>query len=108
MKRPDGRGVMAMTSVTVALAAALAAGRIGPAAVAQPAVVHQAPRLLVVVVIDQMRTDYVDRYGHQWAGGLERLFADGAWFRLAAYPYLNTVTCAGHATVGSGTFPHRH
>ena len=66
------------------------------------------PRLIVVIVVDQMRADYIDQFGHQWTTGLRRLIDDGAWFRLAAYPYLNTVTCAGHATVATGTFPATH
>ena len=33
---------------------------------------------------------------------------DGAVFTHARYPYLTTVTCAGHATIGTGAFPHRH
>ncbi len=66
------------------------------------------PRLVVMVVVDQMRADYVDRFGHQWTKGLRRLFDQGAVFTQAAYPYLGTVTCAGHATVSTGTFPRTH
>ena len=66
------------------------------------------PRLVVVLVIDQMRSDYIDRYQHHWTAGLKRLLADGAWFRHTAYPYLGTVTCAGHATISTGTFPATH
>ncbi len=33
---------------------------------------------------------------------------EGAWFQHAAYPYLNTITCAGHSTIGTGTFPYQH
>lgn len=67
-----------------------------------------APKLVVVLVVDQMRADYVDRYGHQWSRGLRRLVRGGAWFRRAAFPYLNTFTCAGHATVSTGTLPSTH
>jgi predicted AlkP superfamily pyrophosphatase or phosphodiesterase len=63
------------------------------------------PRLVVLLVVDQMRADYIDRFRHQWRGGLRRLIEDGAWFSQAAYPYLNTVTCVGHATISTGTFP---
>jgi len=63
---------------------------------------------LVIVVIDQMRSDYLERYKHFWKEGLARLLADGAVFERAAYPYLNTVTCAGHATIGTGAFPSTH
>ena len=66
------------------------------------------PKLAVLIVVDQMRADYVDRFQADWSGGLKRLVAGGAWFRRAAYPYLNTVTCVGHATVATGTFPRRH
>ncbi|MCX6552451.1 MAG: alkaline phosphatase family protein [Acidobacteria bacterium] len=69
---------------------------------------RSAPKLVVVLVVDQMRGDYVDRYGHQWSGGLRRLITEGAWFRRAAYPYLTTVTCAGHATISTGAFPSKH
>ena len=67
-----------------------------------------APGLLVVLVVDQMRADYIDAYGEHWTGGLRRLFDDGAWFRQAAYPYRSTVTCAGHATIATGALPAGH
>ena len=67
-----------------------------------------APKLAVIIVVDQMRADYVDTFQADWMGGLKRLVREGAWFRQAAYPYLTTVTCAGHATIGTGAYPHRH
>ncbi len=66
------------------------------------------PRLYVIVTVDQMRNDYLDRYGHMWTKGLRRLLDGGARFTQSAYPYMNTVTCAGHATIGTGTFPATH
>jgi predicted AlkP superfamily pyrophosphatase or phosphodiesterase len=76
------------------------------------AAVHAAPapppKLVVLIMVDQMRGDYVDRYGFQWTGGLRRLVDGGAWFRRAAYPYLTTVTCVGHTTVSTGAFPRTH
>jgi predicted AlkP superfamily pyrophosphatase or phosphodiesterase len=66
------------------------------------------PRLVVLISVDQMRGDYVDRYRHQWTKGLHRLITDGAWFRQADYPYYNTVTCAGHASMSTGTVPAVH
>jgi hypothetical protein len=67
-----------------------------------------APRLVVMLVVDQMRNDYIDDYGSNWTHGLRRLVSEGARFRNAAYPYFNTVTCAGHATIGTGTVPAIH
>jgi len=66
------------------------------------------PKLVVVLVVDQMRADYVDKFRAQWKGGLKRLLDNGAWFRRAAYPYASTETCAGHATISTGAFPASH
>ena len=66
------------------------------------------PKLVVMLVVDQMRSDYVDRFQDRWTRGLRRLVDEGAWFRLAEYPYFTTVTCAGHATIGTGALPSVH
>jgi predicted AlkP superfamily pyrophosphatase or phosphodiesterase len=66
------------------------------------------PRLIVILVVDQMRADYLERYAPLLTRGLHRLSEQGAWFTNAAYPYLNTVTCVGHSTIGTGTFPYHH
>ena len=50
------------------------------------------PKLIVVVVADQLRFDYLERYSGRFTGGLKRLMQNGAWYQHAAYPYLNTVT----------------
>ena len=79
----------------------------GAARADDPAPPHR-PKLVVVLVVDQMRNDYIEMYGAQWTQGFRRLLKNGARFRNAAYPYFNTVTCAGHATIGTGTFPSTH
>jgi predicted AlkP superfamily pyrophosphatase or phosphodiesterase len=66
------------------------------------------PKLIVILVVDQMRVDYLQWYGSALTRGFARLTRDGAWFTKAAYPYLNTVTCVGHSTIGTGTFPYHH
>src|SRR5712664_19803 len=66
------------------------------------------PKLVVLLVVDQMRADYVDKFLGQWTGGLKRLVDEGAWFRDAAYPYAATETCVGHATISTGAFPSTH
>src|SRR6202035_3990581 len=66
------------------------------------------PKLVVLLVVDQMRGDYVDKFLGQWAGGLKRLVDEGAWFRDAAYPYAATETCVGHSTISTGAFPATH
>ena len=65
-------------------------------------------KLVVLLVVDQMRADYVDKFRFQWTGGLKRLVEEGAWFRDAAYPYAATETCVGHSTISTGAFPATH
>ncbi|HTC66630.1 MAG TPA: alkaline phosphatase family protein [Candidatus Acidoferrum sp.] len=66
------------------------------------------PKLVVILVVDQMRGDYVDKFQHQWMGGLKRLVNEGAWFHESAYPYGATETCVGHSTISTGAFPASH
>lgn len=66
------------------------------------------PSLLVLVVVDQMRAEYLTRYSAPWTGGLRRLVDEGARYEQTFYPYLNTVTCVGHATLGTGAWPKTH
>jgi arylsulfatase A-like enzyme len=74
----------------------------------QPTVRSARRPLIVMLVVDQMRTDYLERGQPHFTGGLKRLTSQGAWFTDGAYPYLNTVTCAGHATIGTGALPYNH
>ena len=66
------------------------------------------PKLVVILVVDQMRGDYIDKFQQQWTGGLKRLVNEGAWFHEAAYPYGATETCVGHSTISTGAFPSSH
>ena len=66
------------------------------------------PKLVVLLVVDQFRADYIDMYRSQWSRGLHRLVTEGAWFRQANYPYFNTVTCPGHVSVSTGAVPALH
>ena len=66
------------------------------------------PKLVVFIVVDQLRADYPVRYGSLLQHGLKRLTTDGAWYTKAAYPYLNTITCVGHSTIGTGSLPYKH
>jgi predicted AlkP superfamily pyrophosphatase or phosphodiesterase len=66
------------------------------------------PRLLVTVVVDQLRADYLQVFNRHWKSGFRTLLDQGMVFENARYPYLVTITCAGHATIGTGALPHRH
>ncbi len=66
------------------------------------------PSLVVLLVLDQFPSEYIELYGSQWTRGLRRLVDEGALFTEGAYPYGRTATCAGHSTIGTGAFPQRH
>jgi len=65
------------------------------------------PRLLVVVVIDQMRADYLDRYAGDFRGGFKTLREEGAVL-TARHAHVPTETGPGHAVILTGQFPARH
>jgi predicted AlkP superfamily pyrophosphatase or phosphodiesterase len=66
------------------------------------------PKLVVMLAIDQMRADYLEVFKRHWQGGFRTLLSEGLVFDNAHYPYLNTITCAGHSTIGTGTNPRTH
>ncbi|MGE5837814.1 MAG: alkaline phosphatase family protein [Acidobacteriota bacterium] len=94
--------------VALALAWVIVGAGAGPRAIGGTQPRFDPPRLVVILVVDQFRADYVETYGHQWKQGLRRLFDRGAVFRRAAYPYAGSVTCPGHFTIGTGLFPYAH
>ena len=65
------------------------------------------PRLGVVVVVDQMRADYLER-DPSYVGGFKRLAAEGAVFTRARHLHLPTETAPGHAAVSTGRLPAVH
>ena len=67
------------------------------------------PKLAVVVVVDQMRYDYLERfYDYYEEEGFKRLLHDGYNFRNTHYNYISTRTAPGHASLLTGTTPSRH
>jgi predicted AlkP superfamily pyrophosphatase or phosphodiesterase len=67
------------------------------------------PKLVVVIVIDQFRGDYLERYRDQFGEGGFRLFLDrGAYFTDCNYDYANTRTAPGHATLFTGAYTSGH
>ena len=67
------------------------------------------PKLIVVVVVDQLRGDYLERYRDQFGDGGFRLLLDhGAYFTECNYNYANTCTAPGHATLLTGAYSSGH
>jgi arylsulfatase A-like enzyme len=63
------------------------------------------PKLVVVITVDQLRPDYLDRWKTQLTGGLLQLVNEGAVFTDAYQDHAVTETAPGHATVLSGLWP---
>ncbi|WP_020527035.1 alkaline phosphatase PafA [Flexithrix dorotheae] len=67
------------------------------------------PKLLVGIVVDQMRAEYLYRFrGNFGAGGFNRLMGEGFNSKNTHYNYVPTYTGPGHASIYSGTTPRNH
>lgn len=65
------------------------------------------PKLVVGIVVDQMRWDYLYRYSNRYAenGGFKRLLNQGFSCENTMIPYTPTVTACGHASIYTGSVP---
>ncbi|MGD0695668.1 MAG: alkaline phosphatase family protein [Terriglobia bacterium] len=66
------------------------------------------PKLVVMLVIDQFRYDYLVRFRPQFAERGFNLLLAGANFVNCRYDYATTATCPGHATLFTGAYPNVH
>ena len=88
-----------------ALTLLVATLRLAGTAHAQPATATPAsprPKLLLVISIDQMRYDYLDRFGKLFKGGFRTLLQSSAHFQNSRYRHANCETGPGHAVILSG------
>ena len=95
--RPRKSVFAGIASLCLALAFSLAAQQ-RPAAPVPP-------KLVVAIVIDQFRYDYLTRFRSEYTGGLKRMMEEGANFTNARYRHYQTVTATGHSTFLSGATP---
>ncbi|MBX5480297.1 MAG: alkaline phosphatase family protein [Myxococcaceae bacterium] len=91
-----------MSRSLLALCAALAVASAPAASWAK------APRLTLVITIDSGGTDVFQRARPNFKSGLAQAISQGAYFPHVRYPYAETVTAAGHATLATGASPWRH
>ncbi len=74
------------------------------------------PKLVVVLVIDQFRADYLTRFEKNFLpaqsgsklGGFNYLMGKSAYFPFAKYDILQSMTCPGHATILTGSYPYQN
>lgn len=64
------------------------------------------PRLVLLVVVDQFRYDYLERFDDLFGpNGFKRLLRDGASWNQSNYDHMPTYTAPGHATMMTGAYP---
>ncbi len=67
------------------------------------------PKLVIGIVVDQMRYDYIYRYWDNYSEyGFKRLVNEGYFCRNVNYTYVPTYTAPGHASIYTGTTPSMH
>ncbi|MCG6920917.1 MAG: alkaline phosphatase family protein [Acidobacteria bacterium] len=93
-----GKAVTTGLALTVALLACATQGPSSPAA-------GDAPKLVLVLVGDQLRYDYTARFASGFTGGFRRLLDEGAVFTNAHLDHYPSVTAVGHSTVLTGAPP---
>lgn len=81
----------------------------GYAAEASKPAVASKPKLVIGIVVDQMRADFIYRYWPKYGkGGFKRLVNEGFFFEDSHYNYVPTYTGPGHASIYTGTTPAIH
>jgi len=67
------------------------------------------PRLIIGIVIDQMRYDYIYRYWDKFSeGGIRKMIGNGTLCKNASYDFLINETATGYATISTGALPSHH
>lgn len=70
---------------------------------------QQKTKLVVGIVIDQMRYDYLTRFADRYGeDGFKRLLKNGFSLENAHYNYIPTYTAVGHTSIYTGTTPDNH
>lgn len=71
--------------------------------------VSKKPKLVVGLVVDQMRQEYFYKFEERYTeGGFKRLMKEGFMMKNAHYNYIPTYTGPGHASIYTGTTPATH
>lgn len=99
LKQAQRAAVLALTTAFLVGAAP------SPTTPTPPARTTPAPRLIVLISVDQMRGDLLQRYATLFTGGFRRLLDHGAYFTAAMHDHAHTETGPGHATLGTGVYP---
>ena len=69
---------------------------------------YSGPKLVILIVVDQMRADYFERFDGQFEHGLARFHEQGRMYSQARHQHAMTETAPGHATISTGVPPSTH
>jgi predicted AlkP superfamily pyrophosphatase or phosphodiesterase len=100
MKKTIGFSILFLIACTVVLQAQISSSRSNRL---------ERPKLVVGIVVDQMRWDYLYRYYDKYeSGGFKRLLNEGFSCENTMISYLPSVTAIGHSTIFTGSVPAIH
>ena len=75
----------------------------------QAQTLQPAPRLVVNIAIDQLRTDYIEYFAPKYSDeGLRRLLENGTVYQAASYPFTPVDRASAIASIATGTTPYYH
>ncbi|MDR2847471.1 MAG: alkaline phosphatase family protein [Bacteroidales bacterium] len=81
----------------------------GLSAQPSPRIPAEQPKLIIGIVVEQMRSDYIQRFWDKFGeGGFKRLINEGTYFQNANYKHFFTQTAVGYATIYTGSIPANH
>lgn len=79
--------------------------RTGDALLSAERISASKPKLVIAIVADQFRYEYLLRFKNDYSAGLQRLMTKGAVFTNARYEHFPTYTAVGHAALLTGAYP---
>src|SRR5689334_4338068 len=97
--RPRLRRLLAVSLILILPVVSFAQRRTQPT-------IQKRPKLVLLIVVDQFRYDYLERFGELFgADGFRRLMRDGASWTQSNYDHMPTYTAPGHGTMMTGAYP---
>jgi predicted AlkP superfamily pyrophosphatase or phosphodiesterase len=74
----------------------------------QPQEPEPRPNLLILITLDQFRSDYLERYDDAFTGGIRRALDGGRRWPRALVDHAPALSYPGHATLATGSLPRNH
>ena len=105
MPYKTSRRLLSTTKVLLGCALLLSVGCTPVPSVSRPQIRPEGPRLVLILIVDQFRFDYFERFDRHYEGGIRWLLDHGAVFENANYDHAVTATAPGHSALATGLHP---